>query len=81
MQVCEPKIRKEYGCCGKCSDMSAADEAIKQAQAQRDASDKQDDLTLAVAEAAQSGAPLLWDDIRDYMEAEVVKLRRGYDGG
>lgn len=56
--------------------MSAADEAIKQAQAQRDASDKQDDLTLAVAEAAQSGVPLLWDDIRDYMEAEVVKLRR-----
>src|ERR1039458_151154 len=54
--------------------MGLAEQTIARAQRLKSESDKQNSLTLAAVEAAQAGVPLLWDDLRDYIEQEVDEL-------
>ena len=54
--------------------MGLAEQTVARAQRLKTASDKQNSLMLAAVEAAQTGAPLLWDDLQDYIGQEVSKL-------
>jgi|ERR1039458_5123387 hypothetical protein len=54
--------------------MGLAEQTIARAQKLKAESDKQNSLTLAAVEAAQTGAPLLWNDLRDYIQREVGEL-------
>lgn len=57
--------------------MGMAARKLEEVKARQQRADESLRLTLAASDAANDGAPHLWDDLRDYVESEVKQFSEG----